>query len=273
MNTPHPTPRPLRFGAFVCFALSLLAPALFVPASLAASAPTDRQLFSITETVIKPDKVREYERLITEEVNPALKKAGYTARNVFTRATFGDNYTYISSTPIENYARYDQPNPVTASMGEDASRALTAKLAACQVSSRTFAIRAMPTISHLTAAEMGLAVIYVRELTPGRKADWVKFQQDVYLPAVKSSDSPGYLHYETVFGGSANEVTTLSLIKNYAELDGPNAVSRKVGAEGYQKLISQMPPGLVVRTDRWIIRLRKELSIIPDSVTPKTASK
>lgn len=270
MNTSNPTLRPVRLGALVCATLALLAPATFAQATKAttAAAPV-RQLFSITETVVKPDKVREYERLLTEEVNPALKKAGFTARNVFTRGTFGDNYTYITSTPIENYARYDQPNPVTASMGEEASRALVAKLAACQVSSRTFAIRAMPTISHTTSAEMGLAVILVRELAPGKKTEWVKFQEEVYLPAVKSSDSPGYLHYETIFGGNVNEVTTLSLIKNYAELDGSNAVSRKLGAEGYQKLMAKLPPGLVVRTDRWIIRLRKELSIIPASNAPK----
>ncbi len=270
MNTSKSPLQRLRSSAIVCATLALLVPTSFAQAPKAAPAATPvRQLFSVTETVIKPDKVQEYERLIKEEVNPALKKAGYTARNTFTRGTFGDNYTYIAATPIENYARYDQPNPLSKAIGEDAYRALVAKLATCQVSSRTYAVRAMPAISHTTGADLDLAVITVREFAPGKKAEWVKFQQEEYLPALKTSNAKVHVHYETLYGGNINEVTTLSSIKDYAALDSPNLVSQKLGAEGYQKLMAKAPAGLVVRTDRWILRFRKELSIVPESGAPK----
>lgn len=275
MNTSYSSFSRLRAGALVGALLGLSASISFAqtkPAAKSAAAPdmADRQLFSVTEAVVKADKVQEYERLIKEEVNPALKKAGYTARNVFTRGTFGEANTYFLSTPIENYARYDQPSPVIKSMGEAGFRAIQAKLAACTLSSRTFAIRSMPDISHSTGAEMNIAVITIRELAPGKKAEWRKFMKDEYLPVLKTSESLGFTNYETTFGGSPNEITTIALLKNYAELDGPLAVTRKIGAEGFQKLMDKQPPGLTLRSERWILRFRKELSIVADT-NAKTA--
>ena len=267
MNTTHIAFRPLRAATFAC--LVVAAPTVFAQTKAgtpAAPATAEkRQIYSVTETVVKPDKVQEFERLQKEELNPALKKAGVTTRFAYSRGMFGEGYTYVFSTPIDNYARYDEPNPLNKVLGEEGARALSAKLTACHVTTRTFAVRSMPNLTHATNAEMALAVITVREFVSGKRAEWVKFMQDEVIPATKKSDSLGLYTYETMFGGPVGEVATLSALKNYAELDGPTPIARKLGAEASAALFAKQPQGVLSRSERWIIRLRKELSILPDT--------
>lgn len=250
-----------------------LAAALFVGLTglsrplLGAEAPPAtpaRQWLSVTFTEVKPDKVAEFERLQKEELIPALKKAGYTERYAFTRAQFGRGNSYTFSTPLKDLAHFDDPSPVVKAIGQPALDALLAKLAACQVSTRTAAYRSMPAISIPATDERKICVLTVNHLTPGRKAEWTKYWREEMAPAIKKAGLSGYAHYELLFGGDANEVASLTWVKNFAEIDKGPALTLAIGQPAMSEINAKLPPGVVASAERSLMRSREDLSILPE---------
>lgn len=230
----------------------------------APPAPPARQMFSVTVTEVKPDKVAEFERLQKEELIPALKKAGVTARYAFTRAQFGRANSYTFSTPLKDLAHFDDPSPLGKAIGQEAADALLAKLAACQVSTRTSLYRLMPAISIPASDERKICVMTVTHLTPGRKSEWTKYWREGMLPAVKQAGLSGYAHYDLTFGGDPNEVVSLTWVKNFAELDKGPALSRAIGDKAMSEINAKLPPGVVASVERSVMRTRANLSILPE---------
>ena len=251
-------PSSLR-GLLAAALLSLLGHALH-----GAEAAPKPQLLSVTFTQVKPDKVAEFERIQKEEVLPALKKAGTTERYAFSRAVFGEGYRYTFSTPIKDYAHYDNPSALVTVLGQPAVDALTAKLAACTISTRTVAYRAMPAISVPSTDDRKVCVLTVHHLAPGRKAEWIKYWSENILPAIKQAGLSGYSHYEVQFGGDPNEVASLTWAKDYADLDQGPALTRALGAKAAGELTAKLPLGVIVSDERSLMRSRDELSIQPE---------
>lgn len=258
---------------YIPSARSALAAALFLGliglsrplvAADASPAPPARQWLSVTFTEVKPDKVAEFERLQKEELIPALKKAGYTERYAFTRAQFGHGNSYTFSTPIKDLAHFDDPSPVVAAIGQPAVDALLAKLAACQVSTRTEAYRYMPSISIPATDERKMFVLTINHFTPGRKAEWTKYWTEEMAPAVKKAGLSGYAHYELLFGGDPNEVASLTWVKNFAQLDKGPALTAAIGDKAMSEITAKLPVGVVASVERSLMRSRDDLSIVPE---------
>jgi len=251
--------RSLR-GLLAAATLSLVGHALF-----GADAAPQAQLLSVTFTQVKPDKVAEFERIQKEEVIPALKKAGTTERYAFSRAQFGESYRYTFSTPIKDYAHYDNPSALVKAIGQPAVDALNAKLAACVISTHTVAYRSMPTMSVPATDDRKVCVLTVRHFAPGRKAEWIKYWSENILPAIKQAGLSGYNHYEVQFGGDPNEIASLTWVKDYADLDQDSALTRAIGAKAMSDLNAKLVPGVIVSVDRSLMRPREELSIQPEN--------
>lgn len=243
------------------------------PAAPAAPATQARQWYSVTFTEVKPDKVAEYERLQKEELIPALKKAGYTERYAYTRAQFGHANSYTFSTPMKDLAHFDDPNPLVKAIGQPAGEALWAKLAACLVSSRTAAYRSMPSISIPATDERKICVLTINHFTPGRKGDWRKYWSEEMVPAIKKAGLSGYEHYELILGGDANEVASLTWVKNYTELDKGPALFRAIGEKAMSEISDKLPPGAVASVERFLMRPRNDLSILPEKPPAAPAAK
>ncbi len=246
-------------GPLVAAVISLLGHALF-----GADAVPPAQLLAVTVTEVKPDKVAEFERIQKEEVTPLLKQAGYTERYAFARAQFGEGYRYTFSTPIKDYAHYDNPSAIVKAIGQPAVDALNAKLAACVISTRTVAYRFLPAISVPTTDDRKVCVLTIHHLAPGRKAEWIKYWSESILPAIKQAALTGYNHYEVQFGGDPNEIASLTWVKDYADLDQGPALTRSIGAKAASDLTAKLPPGVIVSDDRSLMRLREDLSIQPE---------
>ena len=218
---------------------------------------------------IKPEKYAEFERLTKEEVNPALKKGGLPWRNVFSRATFGELFEYVSVLPITRLGQYDEPDLLAKVLGKEGTAALRAKLREYYVSLHTMATRQMSDLCFTNSfGEAPIVVVTVIEIAPGRKAEWRKFMRDEFVPVIRKSDLMKFEAHETMFGGNANEVITVGWWKNYADLEKGSPVERVLGAEGAARLMQKLPQGVVLRVDRKVQRHRKPLSFGQDSISP-----
>lgn len=265
MIPPTPHLRRTIASAFCLFVLgSQLTSAQSSANSAPPAAPAD-PWFEITVVSIKPEKYTEYERLIKEEINPALKQGGLPWRNTFARATFGELFEYVSVAPIARLGQYDETDPLTKALGQEGTKAVRAKLRECYASLHTFATRRMDDLCFTNnPGEAPLVVVSVIQLAPGRKAEWRKFMRDEFVPNIRKSDLMRYEVHETMFGGNADEVTTVGWWKNFADLEKGPPIERVLGAEGAAKLMRQLPAGVVLRVDRKIQRLRKPLSYRQD---------
>lgn len=266
-----PTTQMRRTIAFAFCLLALGSTCAFAqaPAKNEVPAATADPWFEISVVSIKPEKYAEYERLIKEEINPALKKGGLPWRNVFTRATFGELFEYVSVSPITRLGQYDEPDPLTKVLGQEATGALRAKLRGCYNRLHTYASRKMSDLAFTNnPGNAPIVVVSVIQLAPGRKAEWRKFMREEFVPVIRKSDMMGFEAHETMLGGNADEIVTVSWWKNYADLEKGPPIERVLGAEGAAKLMQKLPPGVVLRVDRKVQRLRAPLSYGQDKASP-----
>ena len=244
--------------AFVTTTLGLS----LVAQSKAAEGSTQGQLLEISFVIIKPDKIAEYERLQKEEVNPALKKAGWEARSFFKGGFLNDGYLYGTAVPIKSLAFFDGPRPLEKALGKPAADALFARIAACHVSKRSFATRQVPDLSWGQLFSP-VAVVVTNRLAPGRKSEYLKFLREHLVPVIRQSDILGYTVEEDVLGGNSDEVITLGFWRNYADLDKGPAAQQVLGEEGYEKLLQKLPSGVVLERETRVIEFRADLSFGP----------
>jgi hypothetical protein len=69
-----------------------------------------------------------------------------------------------------------------------------------------------------------------------------------------------------IFGLPANEVQTVRMIKDFAEIDGGPILQQKLGADGARALNAKTN-GMVRATTNTIIRIREDLSYRPPMAT------
>lgn len=211
--------------------------------------------------MIRPDKLAEYERIQKEEVNPALKKAGWTARYYFKGGVLNDAYLYGTAVPIPNLAFLDE-KPLEKALGKQAADALTARIAACHTSKRVFVTRQVADLCWGQTFSP-VAVVSRYRLATGRKSEWLKFMREQFVPAARKSDILGFVVEELVLGGNVDDAFTLSFWRNYADLDKGPAPVQSLGRTGYDKLMQQLPAGLVLEREAHVIEFREDLSFGP----------
>ena len=125
-------------------------------------------------------------------------------------------------------------------------------------------VRNIPDLSWGLGAPMPMYVVTSHHLVNGKKAEWLKYQREDLVPALRQSGLATYLTQETIFGDDSNLVYTLSRIDRYAELDG-NKLRQHLGVDAYAKLMAKRPTGAVVRIERTLAQSRLDLSIVPES--------
>jgi hypothetical protein len=217
---------------------------------------------------IKPEMAAEYVEFLKNERVPAYKKAGLAWRDTWVTGIFGKGFEYIFVSPIPNFAQYDNPQgPIVRALGEEAARAHNAKNARFTTSVHTYALRTRPDLSYEGKMDgpPNIGVVSRVRVAPGRNAEWENYIKNEFLPVIKKSNVPGYLVSQVAFGGDANEYITLTLHKNFAEIDQGPPAARVLGREGAMKLAQKIPPGVVVNVERSISRYRPDLSIMPTS--------
>ncbi len=266
----------------VSFALCLALPSLLALAQTAASSKTTPkkaatktakpaaeapkpEWHSISVVRVKPEMVTDWQELQKNVVNPALKKAGLKERGVFETAAFGESFEYVIIQTIESFSQYDEPmSRLRKSLGEEAYRDYVKKLRPCLVSVHTYGAQSRPDLSYFgkMASMTGppkLAVVNSISVAPGRAAAFENFIKAEILPVMKKADVIGYFINQTVYGGDANEYTTVLFEDSFADIGKGSPLVRVLGQAGMEKLGLKYAP-LVTRQERMIARYNADLS-------------
>lgn len=237
----------------------VVASALVFFASLPAAQTPAPQRLQVQIVNVKPEAVNDWLALQEKETIPALKKAGIVSRDAWTTSTFGEAFEYFFTIPIDKFAAFDNPlGPIQRAMGEQNARIYNDKLRKMIVGQRTLAITILPeSITPPASYVPKFMVLNFNYVTPGRGAEYRKYQQEQLMPVIRKAKPVGYALSQTLHGGDPNEFVTARYLEKMADLDGPNLQQQVLGPNAPPV---GPPAGVVQRQERRIYRHVPNLS-------------
>jgi len=245
----------------VASSLALAGLTAALPGLCPAQDSNQPQFLRVTTYKIKPDMVQEWESLIKNDVLPAYKKAGVSQVSAWDTANFGNGNEYTTAIPIAKFGDLDGTSPLARALAPDALANLLSRARKCVIESHSVAVRSHPELSimHEMSEPPSIALVTTTHVAPGHVADFRNFLKTEVVPAYTKAEVQQYWVYETVFGGDANEWTSLLLYKKYADLDAGPLLVKAIGQEGYEKLLGKTA-GIVASTNRTLLHYRGDLS-------------
>jgi hypothetical protein len=230
------------------------------PTSKAAGTQTG-QPYLVSVVHVQLVMMREWQDLMKNEWLPAMKKAGVKEISVWQTATFGESGEFRIVRQVSGLEELDEPSPQVRALGQEGAAALTAKLQRLTVSARTYGITSMPEVGVAPAPgyKPKLAVLIATSVEPGRAGEFEKIRKE-QVAVMRKTNSKGYLASRVNMGGDYNQYNFLNLFDSFADMNQWGPAFSKTTTEA--KLASQ-PAGLVVHSERTVIRYIPELSIQP----------
>ncbi len=236
------------------------------PAAAAGTdqASTPAQRFWVTETHVKPEMMTQFREFVQKESLPAYQKAGYKQQSVYTTASLGESFEFITIRPIESLQQFDEPSFITKALGEEGARKWAAKRAAMIVSAHSYIMQARPELSIApNPNEVPKLVFVVRQsIAPGRSTDYENYIKNDVLPIVKKTNPKGFLFNKVTNGGDTEMYISATFQDSFAEQEKWSAALLK---EGYGNVVAKRA-GLVMRRESAVYRYVPELSLRPQVV-------
>ena len=212
------------------------------PLGQAQSKPGGQTRFHARLTRVKPDMVNEWLALQKNEVNPALKKAGISRRTL-SAVILGNDYQFLSISPLDSFSPLDGPDPFTRALGAEGADRLRAKLGRCVVSSRRYIFYREENLSQPPEKPAAVTVSSRRRIAPGKRPAWESFYKTEILPLFKKAKAEGKIAGFSVtrrsLGALSNEVVITTYLNKFADLDAGNTLARVVGQEAADKIIAK----------------------------------
>ena len=222
------------------------------------------QYLRVTTYRVKPDMVPEWESLIKNEILPAYKKAGVPEISTWDTGNFGAGSEYTVAVPIAKFADLDESSPLSKALKPDVLANLLNRARKCVIESRSVAVVFHPeaSIMHEMTEPPNLALVITAHVAPGHITDFENFLKNDVVPAYQKAQVQQYWVYQTLFGGDANEFTSLLLVNKYGDLDGGGVLVKTLGQEGFRKLVEKTG-GIVASAQRTLLHYRGDLSLQP----------
>ncbi len=192
-------------------------------------------MFRVTTTHVKPDMVTEWVDLQKNEVVPALKKGGVKSRTVFVSGLFGNSYEYTVVEPIESFAQFDSPSPLTKALDQPGARRLNEKLRKCIVSQSSYVGNRWVDLSNVVEEPPKFIVSTRFRIAPGKMTDFQNLVKSELLPVYKKNKI-GFTVTRRTLGANTNDVTISIAYQKYADLDGGPVFRKLVGADAADKI-------------------------------------
>jgi hypothetical protein len=209
---------------------------------------------------VKPESVNDWLAMQQKETIPAIRKAGTQTRQTWTTQVFGESFEYFFVTPLTAFSDFDNQNPIVRALGADAARVYNDKLRKMIVSQRGLAITVFPeSINPAASYEPKFMILNFNYAEPEHAAAYEAYLRNDAIPAIKKAKPLGYVVSRTLHGGDANEFVTARYMDKMAELDGPNLMTKALGADGAAKMGAKSA-GMLARTERRVYRFVPELS-------------
>ena len=246
-------------------ASAILAIVLPVIGSAQGAAPT---WIRFTASTVRPEMTQEYEGYL-KQMAAAYKKAGQPVYAVLTNFA-GNRYEYTNVTFVMKFGDMDGPNPIQKALGEQAFANLTRAMSRCTVSSTRYYSLPWDDVSIDKGGATGQYFLRTRvPITPGKNADYRAYLKNEMKPVLEKGGTTFYRASTPVFGGPIGTVETLRMMKNLAEIDGGPITRQVLGAPGAQALNAKAQGLTRGASQITILRLRPELSLLPQSAATK----
>ena len=111
-----------------------------------------------------------------------------------------------------------------------------------------------------------LAILRWQNVAFGRGPEYENYFKNYEIPArrkiAEQSNMLGQWRYHIRFGGDSSTYLMMRPFENYAELDNTKGLAEILGEAEVKKIYDQLPKGLIVSDDAWILRYRPDLSIV-----------
>jgi len=196
-------------------------------------------MFRATVTQVRPDMLNEWLDLQKNEVIPALKKAGVKTRTVYSSGLFGTAGEYLVVTPLEKFADFDNPNPISKALGPEAAARLFEKLRKCTVSSHSYALTRLADLSNVTQPPPPIIVTTRFRIASGKNAEFANIIKTDVLPIYKKANASLVVNARGL-GANPTDVTISAGITKYADLDGGSLLLKTLGPEGFASLATKV---------------------------------
>jgi hypothetical protein len=238
-----------------------LAAAIAFPAVLPGQQPEQRNIRSITQYQLKPDRAADF-RAIVKEINAVLRKAGHNRPASWWAAQAGEAKLAVVTT----HAKWEELDAPPAAFRE--ARADLAPLQARAMQcvnrmERTLDV-ILPEYSSPPSQEIPAAVAVMRVVVrPERIQDYLALQKSEVVPAYQKAGLTGIVFSRTRLGGPNHEFRRVVPAKGFIALDGEAPLITAIGGQAaYEKYLAKITP-MLVESEFNIYRRVPELDFIP----------
>jgi hypothetical protein len=221
-----------------CAGLVVLSTLSMAQPGLRLDSPATRSVVTIVH--IKPEMLKEWLDLQKNEVVPALKKRGMTARTVYASAAFGPAFEYTIIQPLTNFAEFDSPDTQAEALGSAPGPRLAERLRRCISSANSFLRTVLPDLSNPGDNKNPPIVQLVRlRIAPGKMQEYETVFKAEALPALIKANSRVTVARRGL-GTDGADLTSETPIQKFADLDAPPPLLSSLGREGTAKLMSKL---------------------------------
>lgn len=226
----------LRNAGSVCLVLFALSQGL-----AQSQAPADtRSLVRITQ--VKPDMVTEWLAIQKNEVNPALKKGGVASRTLL-ETVLGNQYEYVSITPMGSYSEMDADNPLIKALGKDGGAKLLTKIRKCIDGQTMFVSTRLAELSSVPKNSAAIWTTVRYRAAPGKNQDYENYLKTDLLPVYAKATAVGKIAGYSVSrrgpGATTRDRTLVIYSDKIASMEAGTVTVQMLGQEGSAKLIAK----------------------------------
>lgn len=224
--------------------------------------------YTATTYVVKPGMMPEFRQLIIKETNPAAKKGGLAASQVWRFAT-GNTNRVLRIVLHGSLADRDAPSAVQKGMGDAGFAAYQKKVGTLVESINTYIGRQRNDLGWNPAGTPApkMAERYTVRVAPGRNAEYLKYVQ-VFLEAAKKSG-----HHRTagevIFGGQPGTFVSNTFYASYADLEKGRPPNRVMSPAELTAFNALNPPGLITVISRDITIYDAEMSMVATTTSSR----
>jgi hypothetical protein len=223
----------------------------------------DANIRSITFYTVKPDRIGDFQAEI-KEYNAILSKAGsdryssmwvsLTGDHVYARVQMYSKWADLDST-VDN-------DPKLKDQAADLARA-SFRIIECTSSWHREIDVVNPDLSLPESGDPPKMIrVLVTQVRPEKFRDYLDFQKNVILPAIKKSGAKFYDFADEHFGGPGPTFVSVVGFNNWADLDAGVGAEKGVSKDEYQTIVDKAH-ALIVSSNFIIYRYLPDSSYLP----------
>lgn len=234
----------------------VLAAICLVSGAFAQDAP---QMMRVGMYKLKPGGAYGFQEAL-KVINKAAEAAGVPWRETWATTLFGEAGTYVTVSPVKNFAQFDRESAVAKMSPEDRAKYTT--LMSNSVESAQFDLEEMRPAISLDSKRQGmpkLMRVMVVDVKPGKALEFEELIKGI-LPLYQKAGVKDYWVTRTVVGGKVSQYTLLLPFDSWAQMDSIPAGEKLLGsAVAYKQYLAKVAE-CVDSGETMVVRSLPELS-------------